>query len=175
MNKNNTIGIILTGLISALVFIATRSIQIPVPGTLGYIHAGDSIIFLAPIFLGWKRGAIAASIGAGLADFLSPYAIYTVPTLIIKAVMVLIVGMVIEKTVIKQTSLTVNYIIGMILAGAWMVFGYGVTEFIITGTIEQAFLTIPMNVVQFIESSIIAMILYTALSKTTIKQYFEYK
>lgn len=175
MEKNNLRGIILTGLVAALVFVATRSIQIPAPGTFGYIHAGDSVIFLAPIILGWKRGAVAASIGAGLADLLSPYAVYTVPTLIIKAIMVFIIGVIIEKGLKEEAKITGRYIVGMILAGAWMIFGYFVTEAIITGTIEAAVPTIAYNAIQFIESIIIAMVLYTALSRTAVKGYFEYK
>lgn len=157
----------MTALIAALIFIATRSIQIPAVGTSGYIHAGDSIIFLAPVFLGWKRGAIAAAIGAGLADLLSPYAVYTFPTLIIKAIMVLIIGLMFRNKKIEEKTIK-RYTFAMILSGIWMIAGYFITEAIITGTIAAAIPTLTYNAIQFIGSYIITLVLYTSLRKTNL-------
>ena len=58
MRNNNLIRkLTLGGLMIALVFVTTFSIKIPVPFTQGYIHGGDSMIFVAAILLGWKYGA----------------------------------------------------------------------------------------------------------------------
>ncbi len=90
MNKqyNSTdwlIKIIYTGLMTALVLIATLFFKIPVPFTNGYVHLGDSMIFVAAIILGWKGGAFAAGVGSAFADILGGYTHWALPTLIIKA------------------------------------------------------------------------------------------
>ena len=40
----------------------------PVPFTRGYIHLGDSMIFIAAILFGWRVGALAGGLGSALAD-----------------------------------------------------------------------------------------------------------
>lgn len=84
--------IVINGLMIALVFIGTFAIRIPVPFTQGYIHAGDSMIFLAAILFGWKTGALAGGLGSALADAMG-YPHWIIPTLIIKALMGAIVGL----------------------------------------------------------------------------------
>ena len=56
------------------------------------MHIGDSMIFLSVLMLGGKRGAVAGGIGAALADVVSGYTIWAVPTLICKAAMALVMG-----------------------------------------------------------------------------------
>jgi uncharacterized membrane protein len=52
-DKNNkTIKIIMTGLMIALIVTATILIIIPIPFGNGYIHFGDTMIFLSVLILG---------------------------------------------------------------------------------------------------------------------------
>ncbi|WP_250160173.1 ECF transporter S component [Caloranaerobacter azorensis] len=88
MQDNSVKKLTYGGLMIALVFVATAIIpQIPIPFTEGYIHAGDSMIFVAAILLGWKYGAIAGGLGSSLADLYLGYTHWVVPTLIIKGIM----------------------------------------------------------------------------------------
>ena len=82
--KTKTHRMVLTAIMTALVFIATFSIKIPVPLTQGYIHIGDSMIFIAVLVLGWRYGAFAAGIGSAMADLFGGYPHWILPTLIIK-------------------------------------------------------------------------------------------
>ena len=54
--------LVLKALFIALVTVSTMIIQIPVPMTEGYIHFGDSMIFLIAVFFGRRNGAIAGGI-----------------------------------------------------------------------------------------------------------------
>lgn len=81
-----------TALMTAFVFITTSVIKIPIPFTNGYIHAGDTAIFLGGILLGPVHGAVAAGIGSAMADLLGGYAHWALPTLLIKGLMGFIVG-----------------------------------------------------------------------------------
>lgn len=75
--------IAVTAMFAALVNVTTAFIKIPTP--LGYSHAGDSMIYLGASILPAPFGIIAASIGGALADLLSGYAHWAIPTAIIKA------------------------------------------------------------------------------------------
>ena len=82
-----TKNICTTAVATALIFAVTRFIQIPIP--LGYFNVGNTIILLFALFLPEKCGILAGGVGSALAD-LSSYPAYTLPTLVIKSLMVLI-------------------------------------------------------------------------------------
>lgn len=94
---NNTRKYVLTGLMTALVLCLTFFIKIPVPYTSGYIHLGDSMIYLSVLILGPVYGAFASGVGSMLADLLGGYAQYAVPTLIIKSLMALCMGLIMNS------------------------------------------------------------------------------
>ncbi|MDA3846247.1 MAG: ECF transporter S component [Vallitaleaceae bacterium] len=102
-----------TGLMMALSFIGTFIIKIPISSTGGYIHLGDGFVMLSGIILGPVYGALAAGIGSALADVVSGYAVWALPTLITKGAMAFIVGYAYLKRDSKymNTILTFSYII----------------------------------------------------------------
>ena len=71
-------------LFTAVMFVTTMLIVIPIPGTQGYVNASDSIAFLAAAFLPPGYAAAASGIGAALADMAAGYAIFIPATLVIK-------------------------------------------------------------------------------------------
>src|SRR5438105_1053846 len=112
--------IVLTGLMIALVCLATIAIQIPVPGTNGYVNIGDTIIFMTSILFGPIPGMIAGGIGSAFADILSGYTHWALFTLIIKGIEGYVVGFIITK--LKTSNL--NIILSTLLGSIVMVFGY---------------------------------------------------
>ena len=78
-----------TALFAAMVCVATMFIHIPVPMTGGYAHIGDAFIYLAACMLPMPYAMAAGAIGAGMADALGGYYVYVIPTLIIKALLVI--------------------------------------------------------------------------------------
>lgn len=75
--------IVLSALFTALITVSTSFIKIPT--LLGYVHAGDSMIYLGASVLPGPFGIISASLGGGLADLLAGYPHWVLPTAIIKA------------------------------------------------------------------------------------------
>ena len=69
----------------ALVCVSTMVIQIPIP--LGYMHLGNCCILLVSVYFGNMTGMLAGGIGSCLADLLSGYTQWIIPTLIIKGIM----------------------------------------------------------------------------------------
>ena len=56
------VNMVMMGLMTCLVIVATMFIKIPIPMTQGYVHLGDSMIFLAVLILGKKSGSLAAGV-----------------------------------------------------------------------------------------------------------------
>ena len=70
------------GLGIALVCISTMAIQIPIP--LGYCHLGNCMILLISFLFPWQTGLLAGGVGSALADLLTGFPQWILPTLIIK-------------------------------------------------------------------------------------------
>ena len=116
---DKTQKIVLTGLMTALITVSTMVIAIPVPFTNGYIHMGDSMIFLSVLVLGWKYGAFAAGVGSALADIFLSYVHWAPWTLCIKGLMAVVMGLIIQQCM-KDKKYTVLF--SLIISGAWVVF-----------------------------------------------------
>ena len=77
--------IVRTGLLAAMICLLTALLHIPTPN--GYIHCGDAVIYLAAATLPLPYAIAAAAVGGAMADFLSGYAVYILPTFLIKGVL----------------------------------------------------------------------------------------
>ena len=76
--------ITMTGIMAALITLMTAYIcHIPIGVNGGYVHFGDSLIYLAAVLLPTPYALAAAAIGGGLADLLTA-PMWTVATIIIK-------------------------------------------------------------------------------------------
>lgn len=129
LDKAQITNITRIALMSVLVFLATYLIKIP--SLNGYIHIGDSLIFLSVYFLGVKKGALASSIGASLADLLGGYIIWILPTFIIKYLMSIIMG-VISLKILKNHK--IRFILGCTLGGIVQVILYTIVNIAIYGS-----------------------------------------
>ena len=178
-NANRITTLVMTGLMMCLVMVATMFIKIPIPMTQGYVHLGDSMIFLAVLILGKNYGAAAAGIGSALGDVMGGYAFWAPWTLLIKFVMAYILGIFAEHGEKKEhhsvRGVSVREVFGMILAGIEMTAGYYVTESLMYGNWAVPLASIPWNAGQFAVGMVIACILASALCKTPAKKYFAYK
>lgn len=122
---NNTKKYVLTGLMTALVLVMTFLFKIPTPFTSGYIHLGDSMIYLSVIVLGPIYGAFASGVGSMLADILGGYPQYALPTLVIKSLMAFIMGLVLSRKTRKASIASVIAVISI-----WVAFSAGTLLFL---------------------------------------------
>lgn len=100
MNQSRKIQFIArVGILAALACALTFFPKIPIGK--GYIHIGDSIIYIASILMGPAAGMFVGAIGHSLADIISGFPEFCIPTLIIKALLGYAVGMLLYK---KQTA-----------------------------------------------------------------------
>ena len=93
----STYRLVYTSLMICAVLLGTVIFRIPIPMTQGYVHLGDTMIFLGVLLLGKKEGSAAAGLGSALADILGGYAFWAPWTLLIKIAMAYISGFLIEK------------------------------------------------------------------------------
>lgn len=135
MTKTTTRDICLTGMFMALIFAVTRFIQIPIP--LGYFNCGNAVILCACILLPPAHGILAGSLGSALADLLS-FPIYTVPTLLIKALMPMVYYMICGKVAGFKKRLFAAAIATLI-----PLFGYTLTGMLIAGSVYAGFAQFP--------------------------------
>lgn len=169
----DTKKIVLAGLMGALALVGTMVVQIPTGG--GYVHLGDSIVYLCGILLGPVLGGAAAAIGSMLADILSGYGQYALPTFIIKGLDAAVVGFV-YMHVMKNSEGTlktaIRYIIAFIPGGLIMVGGYALTELFFYGP-GGAVATFGPNFMQAFVGGALGLPLLIALNKANVKKLIE--
>ena len=170
MKKVSTQRLATAGLMAALVVVGTMLIQIPTPGK-GYIHIGDSMVYLCGIILGPLLGAMAAAVGSMLADIFSGYAVYAPATFLIKGLDAWIVGFLFLKFIRPNDPIMkriVSFVIAVQFGGTVMVLGYLGIETILYG-FPTAALSILANITQAVGGGLLAIPLLVALNRFIIK------
>ncbi len=130
INKATTFYIVLIALFSALVCVLTIFVRIP--WGKGYINFGDTLIFLAASLLGPVGGMIAGAIGSSLADIFSGFAVYAPFTFVVKGGEGFLCGILYSYVFRKQRPI-LRRLFSMLIAGAWMVIGYFLTDLMLYG------------------------------------------
>lgn len=116
-----------TALFAAAITVVTAyMLHIPIP-TGGYVHLGDTLIYLAACLLPAPYAVAAAAIGAGLADLLTA-PMWALPTLVIKAVIVLFFSSRTERILCRRSCAAV------ILAGLFSPAAYALAGCAMAGT-----------------------------------------
>ena len=173
---NNVLTISIIAIFTALNFIATYWIQIPIPATGGYINVGDIAVMFTALLFGPIIGGIAGGVGPMLADIFSPYIIYAPATLIIKGIEGFIIGLISNP---RYFTGRISYrdIVAVIIGGLLIPLGYFIYEAFILGLgIAVALVEVPGNFFQFIIAAIVSILLITASRKNIVEglpQVFE--
>lgn len=162
---------VLASLLTAMITVLTCYIKIPMQN--GYMHIGDSIIYIAACLLPAPLAVFCGAVGGALSDIVGGYTIYALPSLIIKALIVLPFDR--KKTQI----LSKRNILACLLGAVITVVGYYLTEVIIVASAENilspvpwttALPTVPGNLIQAVVSTGIFSAVAIALDKASIKQ-----
>ena len=174
MKKNKTTEIAITAMMIAFVAIAILFIKVPIPFTQGFVHLGDGLILFSLLLLGWKYGAVAGACGAALGDLISGYAMWAPWSFVLKAVMVVVAGLIIEKLKSSKLNFSIVKIVAMVIGGLLMVAGYYIAEGVMYGNFTAPLISIPWNVGQLVVGIVIAVVLEVSISKSQMKAYFKY-
>lgn len=153
--------IVTTALLAALACAATMVIHVPSP-TGGYMNLGDTVVLLGAFLLGPWYGALAGGIGSAMADALSGYMVYVPATLIIKAIMAIVAGLVYRALREKSVGMLLSALVGEIP----MVVGYWLFDALLMGSFIGSSVGIPSNLVQAGFGIVVSVFLATALRKS---------
>lgn len=153
-----------TAMLAALAMVLTMVPQIPT-GTGGYVHFGDSVIYLAAMLLGPAGGAVVGAVGHSLADLLSGHAIFILPTFVIKGLM----GFVIGKLIYPAENLNKRrFICAGLSALVIVTLGYFVAEIPLYG-VQTAAVALVSSPVQWLMSVIASAVLLPIAQKLRTK------
>lgn len=149
------------GMFAALTALLTAAFHIPV--TNGYIHCGDAVIYLSAALLPLPYSVGASAVGGMLADIISGYPVYALPTFLIKGLLAagfsLIGG--------GSKLLGSRRFAGMGLCSVISVVGYWLTAVVLYGGWQAQFAaTVPGNLVQAGASAAVYTAAAFALEKT---------
>jgi len=171
VRRDKTREVVLCGLLTAMVFVSTRFINLRLPLSVngGLIHMGNTMLFMIAIVFGKKRGAIAGALGMGLFDILSGWFLWAPFTALIRGTMGYIVGRAAEGKTGKQQIIYV--LAGIVLSSLVMIGGYYITEGLLYGNWIAPMTSVPGNVIQLILGAAIGVPLAEALKKTKIMDF----
>ncbi|MGL5328450.1 MAG: TIGR04002 family protein [Peptostreptococcaceae bacterium] len=173
MDKTNTVSntktkiLVTSSLFSALICLTTAYIlRIPIGGNGGYVHIGDAFIYLAAAILPKPYAIMCAAIGAGFADLVTGAAIWIIPTVIIKPILVLFISSKSDKII------NLRNVLGTLVAGVVGTVLYMLAEGLVFGNFLAAFVFTSITFIQPIGSFIAFIIIGIAFDKLGIKKKF---
>lgn len=160
--KNNKIKYMcIAGVLTALVFVVTAYLHIPMYN--GYIHFGDGIIYLAACLLPLPYAVAVGAGGALLSDCLTGFAIWAPASVIIKALTTLLFS---SK---KDTIINIRNSLVLLPAAILCAGGYYLYEALLYGNFVAPLASISSNIIQSIASSIVFVIAGIAMDKMNVK------
>ena len=152
----------LSALMAALIYVFTAFLH--VPSATGYTHVGDGFLYLAGCILPAPFAAAAGAIGAGLSDILSGYTAWAPWTIVIKALTGLCFSCKSDKIVSKRNLLAL--IPALVLCAG----GYYLCGAVMAGSFVSPLAEIPGNLIQWLASSVVYLVLGRVLDRANIKQ-----
>lgn len=169
MNKKMTTFSLCCGaLMAAVVCVMTMVIQIPIP--LGYAHLGDAFILLTVAFLGRREGVWAGGLGSAMADLLTGYTQWVIPTFIIKALLAWIAGTLMFEKDGSFRLFSVRNALAAVVSMAWMVIGYVVAGGFLYGSMAAGLASGPGLIVKSILNIAVYFVVAGILEKAHVRR-----
>lgn len=163
---------VVSALLAALSTVFVYFIHIP-NGIGGYTHAGDMFVYLAACLLPTPYAAMSGAVGFAIADLLSGYPHYMIPSALIRVLVVLMFSSKQDKILSKR-----NYI-ALPLSAVITVVGYAITKYFVyilmksegsQAAFAAAIASIPGNIMQCVISSVLFVALSLALDRFGFKK-----
>ena len=165
-NSSKVKYLTVTGFMAALITIMTAYIcHVPIGVNGGYLHFGDSLIYLAAVLLPRPYALAAAAIGGGMADMLTA-PMWAPATIIIKMLIVLPFSNKSTKIVTPRNVFAT--VLAYIISGLC----YFLAEYFLFGTWAVLLVSMSQSLIQSGGSAIFFIIFGYALDKVHIKKRF---
>ncbi len=166
--KNSSLRFVaITAIFATLIILFTAYIcHIPMPGG-GYLHFGDSLLYLSATILPAPYAMAAGAIGGGMADLLTA-PIYTLPTILIKMLVT------IPFTRKTEKIITPRNVVATVLAYCISATGYYFANTLVANQTIAFLTSITSSLVQSAGSAVIFVILGLALDQMNFKKKLMY-
>ena len=148
----------MTAVMTALVFLATFVPHIPVP--LGYAHLGDAVIFLLALLLRRRDALFAACVGSALSDVLGGFALWALPTLVIKFLMVEVVC-----RVAGSAPGTARTAAAFLASSLWMAAAYTAFGALLYASVAAGLASAPGLLMEGVVNTAVALLVLPALRR----------
>lgn len=156
----------LTGIMAALITVMIAYVfHIPVGANGGYIHFGDSLIYIVATMLPIPYALAAAAIGGGMADLLTA-PMWVPATVIIKMLIT------IPFTNKSSKIVTPRNVIATVIAYFISGFGYFIAEYLLVGTWSMLLVSMSQSLIQSGGSAVFFIIIGKALDNVQAKNRF---
>ena len=155
--------LVYSAILAALVCVFTAYVG-HIPTATGYIHFGDSMIYLAACLLPAPWAMAAAGIGAALADVLSGVPVWAPWTLVIKALMVP------AFTCRQEKILCPRNILALLIGAAVTIFGYYFANYFVYGELTALLTSLPAGLYQSGGSTLVFLVIAAAFDRARIRQ-----
>ena len=168
MRNKSLFRITNTAIFTTIILLSTMLIKFSTGLGEGYIHFGDCFIYLSACILPFPYCLIAGALGGALADILGGYAVWAIPTAIIKMLIALPFAIICKKEK-SHKMLNKKTALMPIISGIITIFGYFIAECILY-SVASATLSLMGNTIQAVASGILFYITATALDKMNFKR-----
>jgi len=160
-NKKNEklILLVYAGLFAAMTTLLTATLHIPIGN--GYIHCGDAVIYLSAAMLPMPYAVGASAIGGMMADIISGYPMYAIPTFIIKALLALTFSL-----IGGERKFCARRVVGLVACGLVTAIGYWIAEAVLYGSwIAQFVATVPASLIQAAGSAVVYAVVAMSMER----------
>ena len=157
-----------TAMFTAIIVVLTTCFQIRTVND-GYIHFGDSAIYLAACMLPAPYAMFAASAGGAISDLISGSAIWAIPTFIIKALNTLPFLYAVKKIKKDSKIITTGTIIASVISGIITIAGYWLAEGLMFGFAVSTVSSFFRGLIQPVSSAVIFIGVGSVLEKAKFK------
>ncbi len=170
-SRKQLYNLVVAAVFAALITVMTAYIKFNTGINNGYLHFGDSMIYLAACILPAPYAMAAAAVGGALADLLAGAAAWAPFTAVIKALNVVPFALVYACKWTKSPNKILNKATAPmpVASGLITVFGYLLAESLMYA-FETAVTSVPFSIIQATGSAIIFYLAAAALDKAGIKK-----
>ncbi|KXH81825.1 ECF transporter S component [Sporosarcina sp. HYO08] len=164
--RTKTFDLVLTAILATLVLVSTMFINIKLPiGQGGLIHLGTSMLFIAAILFGPKKGMLAGAIGMGLFDVVGGWLIWAPITIVARALQGSIVGKIAWSKGHRGDNVKLN-ILAAVVSMPVMIAVYYIGQGFMYNNWVAPIASIPGDIIQNVVGLLIAIPVCTVLKKT---------
>lgn len=154
---------------AALIVLAIYMIRIPMPSAISntFVHPGNALVILAILFMGFKKGTIAALLGLAIFDITSGYLPVVLFTLIENFIVLLVVECVFRYVFYydnRMRNIITLGIVGAVTKIVVIFFKYIVQQLmlgsVLSGAVASAISALPASLFTGVVTAILVPLLY---------------